>query len=221
MQAVVKNPPAPVPVGTEGGEDEQALVSCWSCHGPVAAGAPFCSVCETVQPPGQVDHFIRLGLELSFDQDKKNLDRVYFDLQRRLHPDRFATRSPQEKALSQQQATSLNEAYETLKDDLARADYMVHVKGTDVLPEGCNLVNDSMLLAETMELREALAEAETAADVDTLARRAAEDIRQCVEQLSRLFFDDDVEGACRLTTRLKYLRKLAQETRAARARVGK
>jgi len=194
-------------------------VQCWSCHGPLGAAEPFCDTCKAVQPPAPVDHFRRLGLPASFDVDGSALDQLYFALQRQLHPDRFATRTPKEKVLSQQQATAINDAYETLKEPLKRADYLVHLKGTAVLPEGCNLINDQMLLMESMELREALAEAETPADVDAIQKRADDDIRVCIEQLSALFANDDVEGACRLTTRLKYLNKLAEETRTHKAKL--
>ncbi len=213
MQTLEKTRPERAATQTGG------LVACWSCHGPVGGDALFCATCDNVQPPGQADHFARLGLEVSYDLDAAVLDRRYFELQRALHPDRFATRTARERALSQQQATSLNEAYQVLKDDLGRADYMIHLAGTDVLPEGCNLVNDTELLMETLELREALAEAETVDDVTVLERRAADDIAACVGELSGRFAEDDLEGACRLTTRLKYLRKLAEETRLSRARL--
>jgi len=196
---------------------DAGIVACWSCHGPVADGIAFCSVCGAVQPPGQADHFSRLGLEAIFDLDDGDLKHRYFDLQRRLHPDRFATHTPQERALSQQQATSINDAYETLKDTLSRADYLVHLKGTLVLPEGCNLVNDPELLEEAMELREALAEAESTAQVDALADRAVRDIKTCESLLSEAFAEEDLTAACRLTTRLKYLTKLTEEHRARRA----
>jgi molecular chaperone HscB len=198
---------------------ESGIIACWSCKGPVARVTPFCETCGAVQPPGQADHFQRLGLKDSFDVDLPDLDQRYFDLQRHLHPDRFATRSGQEKSLSQQQATAINDAYETLKEPLKRADYLVHLRGMGVLPEGCNLVNDTELLMETMEMREALAEAETADQIDVLSARAADDIKACIEQLSILFNDDDVEGACRLTTRLKYLKKLSEETRIQRMKL--
>jgi len=196
-----------------------ALVPCWSCHGPLKTASAFCDTCGAVQPPGQIDHFSRLGLGVHFDVDAEDLDRLYFGLQRQLHPDRFATKTAREKSFSQQQATAINDAYEILKEPLKRADYLVHLKGMDALPEGCNLVNDQMLLMESMELREALAEAETAQEVDAISERADEDIRVCIEQLSRLFADDDIEGACRLTTRLKYLQKLAEETRMHKAKM--
>jgi molecular chaperone HscB len=160
-----------------------------------------------------------LGVPVEFDLDGASLARKYFERQRHLHPDRFVTRTPRERSLSQQQAVCINEAYETLKDPLSRADYLVHLKGSGVLPEGCNLVNDQELLTETLELREALTEAETPEDVDVLDRRAEDDIRKCIEALTEAFRSTDLEEACHLTTRLKYLRKLKDECRHHRARL--
>lgn len=201
------------------GAAEPRPTPCWSCRGPVAAGLLFCPTCDAIQPPGQLDPFRRLGFAVGFDIDRDVLDRRYFEAQRRLHPDRFATRTPRERALSQQQATSVNEAYEALKDPLRRADTLIHMRGTDALPEGCNLINDQELLLETLELREALAEAETGAGVEALERRAGDDIARCVAELAEAFAADDLERASRLTTRLKYLRKLADETRVRRAQI--
>ncbi|NQV48091.1 MAG: Fe-S protein assembly co-chaperone HscB [Rhodospirillaceae bacterium] len=200
-------------------QQAEALISCWSCKGPCPQASAFCHTCGAVQPPGQADHFTRLGLDVSFEIDPGVLDSFYFNLQRGLHPDRFATRTPKEKVLSQAQATAINDAYETLKEPLKRADYLVHLKGMGVFPEGCNLVNDQTLLMESIELREALAEAETRHDVEVIAARAADDIATCIRQLSELFAADDIEGACRLTTRLKYLQKLAEEARAQKAKM--
>lgn len=189
---------------------------CWSCHGPVAHLALFCGTCAAVQPPGQADHFARLGVDVGFDIDPGSLDRSYFERQRLLHPDRFATRTARERALSQSQATSINEAYETLKDPLRRADYLLHLGFSGATPEGCHLVNDMELLTEAIELREALAEAGTPADIAALTRRAANDIDRCTADLSRAFAADDFESAAKLATRLKYLRKLADDCRARR-----
>ena len=196
--------------------DASQVVPCWSCKGPVNQGNPFCQTCEVVQSPGQVSHFSRFELPLSFRIDEAQLDRKYFELQRILHPDRFVARSSKEKALSQQQAISLNDAYETLKDPLKRADYLIHLFGTEVLPEGCNLVNDQDLLMEAMEMREALLEAETPEEVMAVGKRAFDDIAECIEDLADAFGLHNYGEACRLTTRLKYLKKLADETRARR-----
>ncbi|HBT43530.1 MAG TPA: Fe-S protein assembly co-chaperone HscB, partial [Rhodospirillaceae bacterium] len=70
---------------------------------------------------------------------------------------------------------------------------------------------------EAMEMREALAEAETAEDVATVTKRAQGEIADCESELSDAFAADDLDQAAALITRLKYLRKLADDTRARRA----
>ncbi len=192
---------------------------CWSCKGPVASVALFCATCEAVQEPGQLDHYARLGLERGFDVNVKRLERAYFDLQRLLHPDRFATKTPKEKALSQQQAISLNDAYETLKDPLTRAQHLAGLMGLNVLAEGRGAPADPVVLMEAMELREALAEAESAEEVGQITVRARKDIDDCEAALSRAFESADMDAVSLLITRLKYLRKLADETRSRRARM--
>ena len=156
---------------------------------------------------------------MTFDVDVSAIDRLYFDLQRQLHPDRFATKAPKEKALSQQQATALNDAYEVLKDPLKRADYMVHVLGVDVLPEGCNLVNDQAILMEAMEMREKLMMADSMGALNDIQRETKSEIDDVLTALSLAFKGEDIRGACQLTTRLKYLDKMMGEVRQARARL--
>lgn len=195
------------------------LKACWSCKGPMSPSALFCVTCEAVQGPAAVDHFVRMGLERTFDLDIPALDRLYFDLQRQLHPDRFATKAPKEKALSQRQATALNDAYETLKDPLKRADYLVHLEGVDVLPEGCNLVQDQSILIEAMEMREKLAMAETMAALNEIQRETKVEVDDVLKALSLAFQGGDIRGACQLTTRLKYLDKMIGEVRQGRARL--
>lgn len=196
-----------------------AVVPCWSCKGPIAPRALFCATCGAVQPPGNTDHFTRLGLRARYDIDPAELDRQYFGFQRRLHPDRFATRSPRERALSQQQATALNEAYETLKDPLRRAAYLLRLSGRKAAVDQAVTVDDPALLMEAMEMREALAEAETVEDVTRLAAQAEEGVGDCRRDLGRAFAAGDLDRAESLTTRLKYLGKLADEARSRRIRM--
>jgi molecular chaperone HscB len=210
LVSLPKTPPAP----------PEAAVACWSCGGPTPADSLFCVTCASVQPPGTADHFRRLGLKRSFEIDRAELERRYFDLQRRLHPDRFATRTGREKALSQAQAVSLNEAYEALADPLKRAVYLLHLAGVDVLAEGCNQIADPVILMEAMEMREALAGARSAAQVELFAANVAADIEECVGDLAVAFRKNDLDEAAKLTTRLRYLRKLIDDSRAHRSSKG-
>ncbi len=197
-----------------------AIVPCWSCKGPISPRALFCSTCGAVQPPGKTDHFTRLGLRRAYGLDPAELDRQYFGFQKRLHPDRFATRTAKERALSQQQATALNEAYETLKDPLKRAAYLLQLAGRAADVDQTATVTDPELLMEAMEMREALADAETAEEIAVLAAQAETEMSLCEAALSQAFAEPpDLEAADKLTTRLKYLGKLAEEARSRKMRL--
>src|SRR5215469_2474087 len=199
--------------------DKKAPVACWSCKGPVEPAALFCPTCRAVQPPRALDHFARLGVAVAFDVNVAELDRRYFAAQRQLHPDRFATRTARERAISQSQAVELNAAYETLKDPLARATYLLGLKGIAANPDGCHTVNDPTLLTEQMERREALLEADTPAAAAALAQEAASHVRDSEAMIAAAFASGDLEKAGRETTRLKYLVKLVEECRARQAKL--
>ena len=196
-----------------------ALVPCWSCKGPVASRALFCSVCGAVQGPGPVDHFARLGLRPTFEIDMDELERQYLGFQRRLHPDRFASKSPKERALSQSQATALNEAYETLKNPLKRAAYLLELLGRKVDLTGCGTISDPELLMEQMEKREALADATTVEAITKLSAEADAEVLAAQCHISAAFTAGDLDQAAHLCTRLKYLTKLAEEARTKKTRM--
>jgi molecular chaperone HscB len=198
------------------GAARAGLSSCWSCKGPVAMQALFCHTCGAIQPPGQLDHFRRLGLEPDFDVDVDIVEKRYLGFQRAIHPDRFATKPAKERALAERQAVALNEAYETLKDPLRRAAYLLSLKGIDAAVSKDETVRDPELLMEAMEAREALMEATSIDKVEKLQAKAGADAIGILSDLSKAFASDDLKAANRLTTRLKYLRKYLEETRTRR-----
>ncbi len=197
-------------------DKDDGIVGCWSCHGPVAGRALFCHTCGAVQPPRQLDHFARLGLAPDFDIDAADLDRRYFGFQRNLHPDRFARRTGKERAIAESQSASLNQAYETLKEPLSRAAYLLELAGIRSAAANAATVDDEELLSEAMENREALMEAETVEVVDALAAKALAAAINCLADLGNAFRQGDLAGANRLATRLRYWRKLGEEARGKR-----
>ncbi len=200
--------------------ESEAPAGCWSCKAQAPGVSAFCETCGVVQPPGQADHFVRLGLARGFDVDRDDLERRYFARQRRLHPDRFAGRRETERALSMRQSAALNEAYGILGDPLRRAEYLLSLLGVTVNAETGNLPTDSAILAEAMEDREAAAEADDPETVDRLAEGARARRAACERDLATSFADGDTGAAARLATRLKYLVKLVGDLRARRRLVG-
>ncbi len=171
-----------------------ALAECWSCKGPVSIKAMFCHTCGAVQPPRQGDHFSRLGFEPDFDIAKP----------------------ARERAIAEQQSVSLNEAFETLQDPLRRAAYLLQIKGQSASVELDQTIADPGLLMEVLEAREALSEAESVEAVEKLAVKAGADAIHLLSEISQAFAVEDLATANQLTTRLKYLRKFLEETRARR-----
>lgn len=186
-------------------------VTCHACGAAVADA--LCAACNALQPPGQMDHFARLGLPRDFAVSDKALERAYFAAQRRFHPDRFAGRTPREKTLSLQHATLVNEAYETLREPLPRARHLLEVLGRPLPGEDGRTIADPELLMEAMEWREALEEAGDAAALSALAARIAGETTTVVGRLGAAFAADDLDGATRDALRLSYLSKLGYELR--------
>ena len=202
-------------------ERAEAIRTCWSCRGPVPARDRFCPTCQLVQEPAAGDHFARLDFAPAFDIDPAEVERRYFALQRQFHPDRFASRSTKEKALSLRHATALNEAYKVLKDPLARAEHLLSLAGRPVRADGAETVNDPELLMEAMELRERLSEAENAAAVDALLAEGRSNAAALEQQLARAFTAGDLAAAQKLALRLRYTSKLIDEARERRQRMEK
>jgi molecular chaperone HscB len=105
----------------------QETHSCWSCGSMRAAH--FCEACGKVQPPLPVDYFSFFGLPRKLSVDVAALERDFYDLSRRLHPDLSARAGSREQEWSLEQSSLLNDAYRTLKDPIKRTQYLLHLEG--------------------------------------------------------------------------------------------
>lgn len=99
------------------------------------------------------NHFELFGIPVQFSVDTAELDRRYRELQREVHPDRFATAPEAERRVSMQLATRVNEAYQTLKSPLRRAVYILQLRGVDPKFE-TNTAMPPEFLMEQMSWRE-------------------------------------------------------------------
>jgi len=104
--------------------------SCWSC-GDMRA-AHFCESCGKVQPPVPVDYFSFFGLPPKLNLDVAALEKDFYALSRKLHPDLNAGTGSQEQEWSLEQSSLLNDAYRTLKDPIKRTQYLLHLEGVEL-----------------------------------------------------------------------------------------
>jgi molecular chaperone HscB len=104
--------------------------SCWSCGSMRAAH--FCESCGKVQPPVPVDYFSFFGLPPKLNVDVAVLEKSFYELSRKLHPDLNARAGTQEQEWSMEQSSLLNDAYRTLKDPIKRSAYLLHLEGVEL-----------------------------------------------------------------------------------------
>ena len=94
--------------------------------------AHFCSACGKVQPPVPVDYFTFFGFPRKLNIDTAKLEREFYELSRKLHPDIYAQAESREQQWSLQQSSLLNDAYRTLKDPVKRTQYLLRLEGVEV-----------------------------------------------------------------------------------------
>ena len=109
---------------------EETGAACWSCGAMRAAH--FCQACGKVQPPVPVDYFTFFGLLQKLNLDTVRLEREFYEMSRKLHPDLNARANPQEQQWSLEQSSFLNDAYRTLKDPIKRTEYLLRLEGVEL-----------------------------------------------------------------------------------------
>lgn len=159
------------------------------------------------------DYFALFGLPRNFAVEIDELDRRYRDVQAKVHPDKHAHLGDAERREALQLATEANAAYQTLKNPLKRAIYLLHLAGQDVGIEN-NTAMPTGFLIEQMELREAVAEARAGGDEDELERLYRERKLRVKADYAALgeALDAQQHGlAADLVRRLMFQEKLLQE----------
>jgi len=64
--------------------------------------------------------------------DTAALEKSFYALSRRLHPDRFAGRPAAEQEAALAESSRLNDAYRTLKDPIRRTEYLLKLEGVEL-----------------------------------------------------------------------------------------
>ena len=167
------------------------------------------------------NHFELFALPERYGLDRKDLDARYRELQRTVHPDRFASASDQERRLSVQRAAQINQAFETLKDPLKRGQYMLELRG-HVIENQQQTHQDPEFLMQQIELREQLAEVRTQDDplqvLDALSRQIRNQYRELEAGLGEaLDSGADIEQAVTLALRMQFFTRLNNEVQELEA----
>ena len=158
-----------------------------------------------------INFFTLLQLPEAFDIDLETLHQNYQSIQKNIHPDRFATFDDEAKLESIKKTAQVNDAYQTLKSPIRRAEYLLQLKGINIHDEKYTAVPQDFLMQQ-MEWREEL---ETHKLNKVALQKLAKDIQKnkndMMNQLPS-FFDDKnhLNDAIRVTRELNFIEKIEQ-----------
>jgi molecular chaperone HscB len=107
--------------------------------------------------PQSSDYFAQFGLPRKLWIEMGALEAKFLQLSWKLHPDNFVNASERERELSLKRSSELNDAYRTLRDPIARVEYLLAIEGMRKEGENKQQVPPE-LLEEVFELNESLDE---------------------------------------------------------------
>ncbi|KAF1776935.1 P-loop containing nucleoside triphosphate hydrolase [Phytophthora cactorum] len=109
---------------------------CWKCHHATDCCSFFCKSCNAIQPIDKgchCDYFEMFKVPKNFNLEQRSIEKTYWNLQKRLHPDLYGSKSEFEKELSAVNAAVINDAYKMLKKPNTRVKYLLALHGIDAL----------------------------------------------------------------------------------------
>lgn len=196
---------------TYGGSGRE-VCSCWVCQSEMSDFSAFCHECNTIQPPHTMDHFSRLGLDCRFDLHQSELEARYQSLLRVFSSEQMRAIGVRQQQLAMDHLNAIEEAYETLKDPVRRAEYLLQLIDD---PELSVLIeaesNDLDVMTRQVEL------AGSGMGIDRVASQAGRDIEASLYDLAQAFRQEDFRTVAVILARLTRLDTIMAQARSQRA----
>lgn len=141
-------------------ETTHTLQICRSCGGGAPQDVHFCPQCTKILTLGRHgDYFSYLGMPRKLSLDAAQLEQNFRTLSRQFHPDYFYNATPAERRASLERSSYLNDAYRTLRQPIARVEYLLQIEGMPAGGNGSGATQvPASLLEEVFALNEELDE---------------------------------------------------------------
>ena len=160
------------------------------------------------------NYFEIFDVPVTTDLDLGELSENNRELQKIVHPDRFAHGSEQERRIAMQQASLVNEAFHTLKDPVSRIQYMLKLKGVDMDSE-TDTTMDGAFLMQQMEFRESIAEVRSQSDpldiLDQMSKQTKSQISELMTAFTNCYEQSALDGAREIVRKMQFLIKAQKE----------
>ncbi|QFZ85239.1 MULTISPECIES: Fe-S protein assembly co-chaperone HscB [Variovorax] len=155
--------------------------------------------------------FQLFAVPATFAQDRAVLDARWKELQREVHPDRFAAQGAAAQRVAMQWSVRINEAYQRLKDPIRRASYLCELNGAPLNAEN-NTAMPGAFLMQQMEWREALDDACDIAAVEVLQADVESTRARALSSLDWLIDEKgDYPGAVQQVRALMFIERFGED----------
>ena len=173
--------------------------------------------CQAIQDidESKCSYFEVFQIPESFHIDEKSLDNSFKELQKRLHPDKFASAGLQERNNSAKASASVNQFYQALKLPISRAAYILRKRyNINVLDDTQQLAVDGDLLTHIFTITERVESSSSLQEVKSIESAVADDLRECGDRLQAALAVGEAAAAVRAVMRMKYLTRLRDKAAA-------
>jgi len=137
-------------------------IKCWKCSQETTS-LIFCDRCHSIQDyhvGTSISHYEVLNLPETLIIDENKLRHQFYELSKKLHPDRFVNENHPAPQYALRWTTALNRAYQTLKNREERTQYLVE-KYLGASPQAAKAAIPTDLAEAYFEVQDLLSEGHT------------------------------------------------------------
>ncbi len=153
------------------------------------------------------NYFELFGLEQSVNVNYKDLEKKYLEYQKKFHPDKYINGSDNQKMVSLQIISFINEAYKILKDDYLKSIYLLKTAGYEIDNQSNITISDREFLIHQVELREELEEITSKKNREKFSlfiNKISEYKKKCIKDFELNFSNNAFDQALNSIKKLKF-----------------
>lgn len=160
------------------------------------------------------NYFEKFGLPKSYNINLNKLEEAFLELQQLWHPDKYLNASSEEKKHALNASLELNEAYNILKSEFKRAEYLMKLQGLNTSDEYLKTVASKELLMEAFEDRETSETLNSDNAVQTMINSTESELEVLKTQFQNHYQNNQFTECLNTFLRIRYKSKLLEELNA-------
>lgn len=168
----------------------------------------ICGVCNTMHNPldfiRHSNYFDLFNLNQKFSIDKDSLEKKYKEIQKVIHPDKFAQSDSFTLNQAHDASSLVVHAYNILRDDFKRGNYLLNLKGYENINEITATIKDKKFLMQFMDFQERIDEAETKEELMEIKAKIDQEIKSLTNELDKNFEIEQLEKALEILKSIKF-----------------